>query len=344
MDWSKGFSTSHYMTIVDPISWKDIDVIQIENGTINHGNTSLIESADFTCEHVEDSIFDTEQWIRVYADIRQDEDSYHGALFTGLACSPSRTIEGTMQKDRVQCYSVLKPAEDILLDRGYFVPAKSEVSTVVSKLLSVSSAPIRTNNVNGELLETLVAESNETNLSMAWKLLDLMGWTLRISGDGVITIDNYPKIADYKKNEMVLFNATDSDSLETSISVDYDKFNCPNVFRAVHNSSMAIARDEDPNSSLSIQNRGREVWMEETDCTLKTNESLGDYAKRRLKEEQNVAYGLNYTRRYHPEVNVYDIIQLNYPAQNIVGYYKVESQTMTLGYSIAVSENVNKVT
>lgn len=339
MEWSKGYTVFHYAMIVDPLSWKDIERVEIQSGSIKKSTDSLLQAADMVCGDTEE-LYGEERWIRIYADIRQEEDNYHGPLFTGLISTPSKTIEGTKVKSNIQCYSVLKPAEDVLLDRGWYVPKKTEAATTIKNLLSVTPAPITIDGVSGELMENLVAESGETNLSMAWRILDLMNWRLVIDGDGSITITTYPTIT----NSEVLFDSDNEDSLETSVNINYDWFRCPNVFRAVHDTAIAVAKDEKEDSPLSIQNRGREVWMEETDCTLKTNETLGDYAKRRLTEEQNIAFQVSYNRRYHPDVDVDDIIRLNYPAQELVGYFGVLSQTITLGYGIAVAEEVTRRT
>ena len=338
MDWSKGYTVFHYACIVDPITWKDTERIEIEQGSISRGQNSLIQSASIDCRESEEINLESEKWIRIYADIRQTEDNYHGAIFTGLVSTSSKNIDGAKIKYSAQCYSVLKPAEDILLDRGWYASAGTEASTLIKKLLTVSKAPIIVDGVRGELPENIVAENNETNMSMAQKILDAMHWNLSIDGNGFITIRAFPTI----DNNSVIFDATDNDCLETSITVDYDWFSCPNVFRAVQDTAIAVAKDEKEDSPFSIKNRGREIWKEETNCVLQTNETLANYAKRKLVEEQNIHYNISYTRRFHPDVDVYDIIRLNYPEQDIVGFFEVTSQTITLGHAVSVSETAVK--
>ena len=173
---------------------------------------------------------------------------------------------------------------------------------------------------------------------MAQKILDAMHWNVSIDGNGFITIGLFPDIT----NDSIMFDAEENDCLETSITVDCDWFSCPNVFRAVQDTAIAVAKDEKDDSPFSIQNRGREVWKEETDCVLQTNETLVHYAKRRLVEEQNVHYNISYTRRFHPDVDVHDIIRLNYAEQDIVGYFEVSTQSINLGHAISVSETAVK--
>lgn len=339
MNWSKGYSVQHYATIVDVRTWKDIEKFNVESGSITRSTTdSLIESADLEIEPRSEFNFQQERWIRVYVDIRQNEGSYHGPLFTGLVCSPSKNIDGNTIKNNIQCYSVLKPAEDVLLPKGWYASTKLDATKIIKNLLDVTPAPVSIDRVYGQLTDNIVAENNETNLSMVNKIIDLMNWRISISGDGSIIIGSKPAITE----DIIRFDSIEKDSLETDVTVNYDWFGCPNVFRATYNTLMAIAKDENAESPFSIQNRGREVWMEETDCKLGTNESLETYAKRRLKEEQSVAYNVDYKRRFHPDVNVGDIIKLDYPAQEIIGYFTVESQTINLGYSVSVSEKANK--
>ena len=90
-------------------------------------------------------------------------------------------------------------------------------------------------------------------------------------------------------------------------------------------------------------NRGREVWAEEKDCNLNTNESLGQFALRRLQEKQRHYLSVSYDRRFHPDVLTTDLIDLNYPAQGISGTFYVTSQSITIGYGARTSEEVLKI-
>ena len=110
------------------------------------------------------------------------------------------------------------------------------------------------------------------------------------------------------------------------------------MFRVVNEGMTAIAKDEDPDSPFSIQARGREIWMEENGATLRTDETLGQYATRRLKEEQTVVYSLSYNRRFDPEVRATDLVDIIYPDQTINGTFLVTSQSINLGYGASVSE------
>ncbi len=335
MDWSKGLSASYNAYIVDPITWRDTDEIQIINGTISKSEDDLRESADISVLNYES---DTEQWIRIYLNARQLHDSARCPIFTGLISSPTKDIDGNIQTNNLNCYSVLKPASDILLPKGYYVPYGTDVAYILRSLLSIiRGTPIDTEGVSRTLSQTIIAESNETHLSMANKILYFMGLRMYISGDGSIVV------SETDLNPVTYFDANEFDSLETKLNIENNWFYCPNVFRAIEGDFSAIAIDDDPDSPLSTVNRGREIWMEETNCNFDIGESLAQYAERRLKEEQQVLITASYTRRFDPDVNVSDVITLMYPGQGLAGNYYVTSQNISLGYSPSVSEVVYKL-
>lgn len=336
MDWRKGFSSRYYISIVDKDTWRDVKRIEITGGSIKRSINSLRQSADV------DVVNYTEQGeplIRIWLDARQKDSSSHIPLFTGLAVSPGRKINGRLITQTLQCYSVLKPAEDVLLPRGWYAPAEANVVWQIKRLLKVTKAPVEILADTSELTlkNAIVAEQNETNLSMVEVLLNTINWRMLIDGYGRIKLGPYPK-----EPTMVL-DSRDYDIVEPQLSDDYDWFDCPNVFRAIADETYAEARDEDPKSPLSIQNRGREVWAEETSCNLNDKETLAEYARRRLKELQQVGRTVSYDRRFVPDIDVTDIVRLNFPAQEIVGSFVITNQTISLGYNAKTSEEVMQV-
>ena len=336
MDWRNGFSSRYYASIVDKDTWRDINRIEITGGSIKRSMSDLRHSADIS---VRNYAISGEPIIRVWLDARQEGDYSHTALFTGLASSPDRDLDGQLESRSLQCYSILKAASDVLLPRGWYVPAEMNAVDQIVKLLKVTHAPI---NIVGDyselkLTSAVVAEQNETNLTMVDLLLDIIGWRMTLDGMGQITISAYPK------EPSVIFDSRENDIVEPKVKDSSDWFNCPNVFRAVANETSAEARDEDPDSPFSIQNRGREIWVEETSCALNEKETLSAYARRRLKELQQVGRVVNYDRRFVPDLYATDIVRLNYPAQGIVGSFMITSQTISLGFGARTSEEVTQI-
>lgn len=331
MNWSKGYTAACYVKTVDVATWRDVDRIDIFGGSVSRSGGALAESATLDCVDYDQT---AERWVRVWMDTTQDGDGAHIALFTGLATSPDRDINGRLFTNQVECYSVLKPAQDVLLPRGWYAPAGAYGAELIRQLLMVTPAPKIIDGVSPALQTAYVAEDGESNLSMAQKILAAINWRLRLTGDGTIYIEPKPT------NPTVVFDCIEFDSIEPQLKVGYDWFSCPNVFRAVQNDTSAVAVDDDPESIFSTVSRGREIWKEENNVKLNDTESLQAYAMRRLKEEQNVVYKASYDRRYHPDITVGDLIRLHYPEQRIDGIFRVTSQNIELESGGKTTEEV----
>jgi hypothetical protein len=320
------------MTIVDPASWRDMDRVEITGGSVSRSVSGLRQSADITCTDYDP---DREQWVRVYLDAAQAGDVVHVPLFTGLSSVPERSTDGSRTEYPLACYSVLKPAEDILLDRGWYAMTGQSSGDVIEALLSDLPAPVTVRDGSPALIRSIIAEDGETQLSMVDKILTAIGWRLRIEGDGSIEVcpaDTEPRATFGDGNDVI----------EPQLTVRKDWFSCPNVFRAISGDRSAVARDDSEDSMLSTVSRGREIWMEDRDGQLSDSEGLEQYAERRLAEEQAYAYSVRYRRRYDPAVTAGDLVRLHYPGQGLQEDHTVISQSITLGLGAAVEEEVQR--
>ena len=333
MDWNKGFSAQYYASFVDPRTWRSTGRLEITGGSIKRVLTGLRQSADIGFVRFNEG----ESWLRIHMVARQGSISENIPLFTGLSSAPDDDIDGRYITNQVQMYSVLKPAGDVLLQRGYYVAAGADGARKVKELLSASSAPSEIDGVSPTLASSIIAEDGETMLSMAEKVLTAINWRLVIDGEGRI------KICPKATEASAVFDPISNDMIEPVMKRTYDWYSCPNVFRGLMDGSFAIARDDDPNSPLSTVSRGREIWKEESSCKLAEGESLPMYVRRRLREEQQISMVVSYDRRYDPNVNASDIVDMRYPKQRIVGKFQVTSQSIELGYGARVSEEVTSI-
>lgn len=336
MEWQKGYTASYYACRVDPVTWLDRERIEITGGSIKKENEGLLESCDIST--IDYPYEDSEEYIRIYMDASQENaGTEHSALFTGLAVSPDKDASAANVKSTVTCYSVLKPAEDVYLQRGWYVPAGVNAASMIDQLLSVCPAPKEYDaELSPNMASSIIAEDDETNLSMVWKILQAINYRLLIDGTGTINI--VPQASD--DDISGTFDPVDYDVIETEIKIKRDWFECPNVYMAIDGDLTAIARDDDENSPLSTVNRNREIWRQDSSVSLADNESIEQYAQRCLKEAQQISVEASYNRRYIPGIAPTDNVQLNYPAQGLNGVYKVKSQSIDLGYGAKVSEEV----
>ena len=337
MQWNKGYSAGYYATLVDPATWLDVDPdslsksgrFEITGGQVSRTDADMRASATIDCRTFPEGV---ERWVRLYMDAQQNENAQHEPLFTGLATSPARDINGTIIEQQLECYSVLKPLADMLLPRGWYAPAAASSASIMRQLLNVTPAPAEIADNAPALEEAIIAEEGETYQTMLDKVLLAIGWRLKLHGDG--TIDIGPEAV----TAAASFDPLDNDALEPDITAEQDWYSCPNVFRAVNDDVSGVARDDNPDSMLSTVSRGREVWAEDTSCNLNENETVAQYAARMLREAQRYSMTVKYTRRFHPEVQPSDLVRLHYPGQAIDGLFMVKSQNISLGYGCPTEE------
>ena len=331
MDWSKGLSSKFSMVSVDPDSWGDSGNLNFSEGKIDRdASTSLRESA---------SVVVTgdlgEQWVRIYMEASQEGSKERVALFTGITSSPERKFKGLRNTYSTDIYSVLKPADDVVLPRGYYAQAGSGAAEVMS-LLSCGPAPVEIIGESPITINAIVAEDGETNLTMALAILKAINWRLRILGDGTIQICEPAS----SRSELFGSNYNDVVSADTAGTDSFDWYDCPNCYRAISDDGTADARDDDPASTLSTVSRGREVWTVETNVDLSDSETIAEYAQRALKEAQAPARSLKYNRRFFPDLLCTDLVELDYPVNNLTGLYKVISQSFSIDKGCEVTEEV----
>lgn len=327
MNWNRGFKAGYHACLVDRVTWQDGERFGITEGSINRTDSGLKESADLTAI---DYAHGMDKWIRIYLDAEQDGDSAHIPLFTGLTSTPEEEIDGAIHSMKIQCYSVLKPAQDVMLPIGWYAEKGFVCTEIIDSLLSVCPAPVIIESGSPRLAQHYIAEMDESNLTMIYKLLDAIGWRIRIKGDGAIHVEPKPT------EPAVTLSAGSYGLIKPQVNRKHDVFECPNVFRAVSDALAVTAYDED-----SIETRGREVWAQETGCATTDGETLALYAKRKLKELQNVAQTISYDRTFEPSLNVGDKVGLRYPSTGINGIYTITSQSLTLDHCVTTSEEVS---
>lgn len=328
MDWSKGYSATYYAARVDPVTWQDVERFEITGGTVKRGSDALRESADIKCVGHQ---IEVEQWVRVYMDTRQNGDAGHTAIFTGVASTPDLTRDKSRPETDLACYSVLKPVDDILLPRGWYASAGRQGGEVLKELLSATPAPVVIAESSPRLTESIIAEDGETRLTMVDRVLEAIDWRIRIDGDGTVEVVPKPLAP------VVAFDPIENDVIEPGVEITADWYACPNVFMAVADDLTGVARDES-DGPLSVKGRGREIWAYEGSADLASNESIGQYAMRKLKELQQVAKEVSYSRRYFPNVVPTDAVRMHYA--DVEGVFTIESQSIELSYNGRTAETL----
>lgn len=326
MNWIEGYSAQYYMTILDPATWRDVQTVDIIAGTVNRTEDGLLESAD-----VELTDYIGERFVRIYLSADQNGDGGRAAIFTGLLQTPGVDWDGSRRTYHAECYSVLKPADDIMLPRGWYADTGKPATDILIELLEVL-APVRADKAAPALTQYIVAENKETRLSMAWKILNAIGWRLRITGEGIIELLESPI------EPVARFDTRTNDIIELAVTDTQDLYGCPNVYRAINKDQAAEVRDE-----VAIAARGREIWAEDSKAVISTGESLAEYAARQLAKLQTPERTISYNRRFIPGITAGDLVDLNLPDQNISGTFRITKQSIELGYNATISEEVVQI-
>ena len=337
MDWNRGFSALYELRQVDPISFQDVGSFLLIGGSISRSSSGLMESADLTLPESTGECF-----LRVYLKARQGEDGARVPLFTGLSSAPQRSLNGNNITYKTACYSILKPVDDILVPRGFFVSAGVRGAEAAADLLRNGPAPISYDDTSPALTEAIVAEDKDTYLTMAQKVLDAIGWRIRIDGSGMVWI--VPKAEEISCQ----FDDRENDSIEVRLTDTYDWYSAPNCLRVTNGKDCVEVRDDDPASQLSTVSRQAtrggtgEIWTQESVSSLGETDTLQSYAERRLKELQGPARKISYNRRFRPDVTIGDKVRLHLPGHGIDDVFTVSSQKIQLGYGAKVSEEVTR--
>ena len=141
------------------------------------------------------------------------------------------------------------------------------------------------------------------------------------------------------------YNDDNSSILLPDITMDHDYYGIPNVVEVIYSSDKEIyygkAVNDDINSPLSIQNRGRTIRKIVTNpdgLGNPTNNQIQEYAEQLLKELSTVEYTISYTHGYCP-VRLGDCVRLNYKRAGITNVKaKVTSQSIKCEPGCQVSE------
>lgn len=333
IDWLSGYTAEYYMTIVDAATWRDTERIEIVSGNISRDTNGLRESATLT---ITEKPEDLENIVRIYLDAYQNGSAVHCPVFTGYLSTPQVSYHGIVTAYGAECYSVLKALDDVILERGWYADKNRRVSDIIATLTAPLAGPVDIAQADTRLKDYIVSEDGISMLTMLDRVLNASGWRLTINGSGEVTIG-----PDASEPEFI-FDSVDTDCIEPDIQKENDLYSAPNVMMIAADGVTAIAMDMDEDSDISVPGRGREIWKCETNATVPTTESIEQYATRRLKEAQNVASQFTYSRRYIPDIVPGDIVEMNYPAQDMVGKYTIITQDIELSKSARTSEVITE--
>lgn len=332
IDWRKSYSAVWRVFRVNELTWSDaeliggIDSVQITRSC--SGDAPMLESGTMALTG------DFERgYYRIVAHVTQDVTTERVDVAT-LLCESTKTTRnyGTAQRN-VACNSVLYPAYTQRMLDGSFIPKGADAAKYVAELLrGCIKAPVE---VEGgfAITEFFWFDFGVRIIEAAWQALELGGYVMQVDGRGVVHIRKKPTAP------ALDLNGSNITLLQPSVVNEFNTTNVPNRYIANSDGTIAIAVNDSQESDVSTVNRGYIYdYIDEAPTTV-DNETLPEYAIRRLHELSTAtAETCSYTREYWPDVYPFDVVAGSLDSIGIDGNMRVMNQTLKCDKGITVSE------
>ena len=340
-DWLSSMQQTFEYYTVDPGTWKDDKKLDnVKSCTISRDfGTETLGSATI---EVTESV--GECYIRVYMLAIQNGVTEKVPLGTFLVQTPSSSFNGKVRNVTMDAYTPLLELKENPTELGYsLLKGDNTMEKAYMIAREKMRAPVVQTESSHTLFNDFVANTNDTWLTF---LSDLIA-----NAKFHFDLDELGRVLFAPKQEMDslqpvwTYNDDNSSILLPDITMDHDYYGIPNVVEVIYSSDKEIyygkAVNDDINSPLSIQNRGRTIRKIVTNpdgLGNPTNNQIQEYAEQLLKELSTVEYAISYTHGYCP-VRLGDCVRLNYTRAGITNVKaKVTSQSIKCEPGCQVSE------
>ena len=340
-DWLSSMQQTFEYYIVDPKTWKDIELIDtVKSSTIQRDAEA--ETLGSATIDMTESV--GESYIRIYLITIQNGLRERHPLGTFLVQTPSLSFNGRLQNISVDAYTPLIELKESPPPLGYSILKKSNVMDFAYRLARERArAPVVKTECNTLLGMNFTASTDDTWLTFLSDLIANAKYNFALDEMGRILLSPYQDTASLQP--VWTYNDDNSSILYPEISVDRDLYGIPNVVEVIHSNGAGYyfvrAVNDDPNSVTSTVSRGREIIhrVNNPDLVGKPTESqVKDYANQLLRELSVLEYTVTYTHGYCP-VRLGDCVRLNYARAGITNIKaKVISQTIKCEPGCPVTE------
>lgn len=340
-DWLSSMQQTFEYYIVDPKTWKDIELIDtVKSSTIQRDAEA--ETLGSATIDMTESV--GESYIRIYLITIQNGLRERHPLGTFLVQTPSLSFNGRLQNISVDAYTPLIELKESPPPLGYSILKKSNIMDFAYRLVRERArAPVVKTECDTLLAMNFTASTDDTWLTFLSDLIANAKYNFALDEMGRILLSPYQDTASLQP--VWTYNDDNSSILYPEISVDRDLYGIPNVVEVIHSNGAGYyfvrAVNDDPNSVTSTVSRGREIIhrVNNPDLVGKPTESqVKDYANQLLRELSVLEYTVTYTHGYCP-VRLGDCVRLNYARAGITNIKaKVISQTIKCEPGCPVTE------
>lgn len=330
-DWSKSMQQTYEYYIVDPNTWKDEK--QISNITSSKINwDSEAETLGSATIDITESL--GECYIRIYLVTIQNGVKERHPLATVLVQTPSYSFDGKVETTSMDAYMPLIELKENMPPIGYSLLRGDNIMEKAYILTKENvRAPVVEPSCVKSLYNNFVSDPSDTWIAFLTDLISNAEYTYGIDEMGRVLFLQDQDAASLQP----VWTYTDDNSsiLYPEIDIDRDLYGIPNVVEVVYSNNndnyYAKVVNNDPNSTISTVNRGREIVYRVTDPDLAgdpTGAQIQEYAEKVLRAMSTLEYTVSYKHGYCP-VRLGDCVRLNYEKAGLTNIKaKVISQSI----------------
>lgn len=341
IDWTQSMNQTYEYYVVNPSTWRDGDKIP------NVKTASIVR--DSTVETLGSATFDVtdlvgECYVRTYLIASQNGITERIPLGTHLVQTPSSSFDGKIRTISMDAYTPLLELKENPPPLGYSIfKGENVMKTAQMIIREHMRAPVVGILSDETLYSDFVANTNDTWLSFNSDLVSYAKYYLDLDEMGRLIFS--PKRDTAALQPVWTYTDDNSSILQPDLSTEHDIYGIPNVIEVIYskNNEHYYSRvvNDDPNSPISMVNRGREIIYRITDPDMvgaPTQEQLDEYAEQQLRNLSTLEYTVTYTHAYCP-VRLGDCVRLNYIRAGLVDVKaKVISQNIKCEPGCPVTE------
>ena len=340
-NWKESMQQTFEYFIVDPNTWKDVKRLDtVISSTINRDSTA--ETLGSATINITESL--GECYIRIYLITIQNGIRERHPLGTFIVQTPSTNFDGKVTTVTMDAYTPLLELTENMPTLGYSIPKEKNIMDMVYQLAQENlRAPVVKTTNDAKLYYDFVANTDDTWMTFLRDLLANAKYQFGLDEMGRVVFEPKQDVASLQP----VWTYTDDNSsiLYPELNTEQDLYKIPNVVEVVYSNGddkfYSRVENTDPNSPLSIPNRGRVIIHRDTNPSIVGNATqlqVDKYAKQLLEELSSVEYTVSYSHGYCP-VRIGDCVRLNYTRAGLKNVKaKVISQSISCVPGTPVSE------
>lgn len=319
VDWTKSMEQSFEYYEVDPVSWKDIRrLTNVKSSSITRDlDTDTLGSSTIDVVNMIG-----ESYVRIYLITIQNGITEKHPLGTYLVQTPNTEFDGKVNSVSLDAYTPLIELKENPVQLGYSLLEGENIMENVYRITKDGCrCPVVETKSDKTLQKDFVANADDKYMTFLIDLVAKAKYQFDLDELGRILYRPVQKADTLQP--VHTFDDGNSSILYPEISTKHDIFATPNVVEVYCTAGGEIlyskVENNDVNSPVSIQNRGRKIIYRVTDPNLPgvpTQDMIDEYARDVLEEMSTSTYTITFTHGYYP-CRPGDCIRLNYKAAGL---------------------------